>query len=189
MAIEAIEAAATEAGRTGSMDFARVFQTANVQVQQTGREINEDVGIGTTLTVARVEGSQLHIGHVGDSGVLLFRGDAWRQITEDHTMAQDMLKRLGPGEHAFIPEYFSHTLTRCIGQSGPIEADVHREDLEPGDRVFLFTDGVTKTLHFKEIQELIFAFDEPKTFVRKVIKMANERGGPDNVTAVAVFVL
>jgi len=103
-------------------------------------------------------------------------------------MAQEMLDRLNPGEEAFIPEYFSHTLTRCIGQTGQIQTDVYHEVLEPGDRVLLFTDGVTKTMQMDELHEMIFATDNPQAFVQKVISLANERGGPDNVTAIAIFI-
>ncbi len=169
-------------------DFPKLFNRVNTSVYDRGREISADLGIGTTLTVAYLNGKQLVTGHIGDTGLVIFKQDLWRQVTQDHTMAQEMLDRLNPGEEAFIPEYFSHTLTRCIGQTGQIETDVYRETLEPGDRILLFTDGVTKTMQMDEIHEMIFATDNPQAFVKQVISLANERGGPDNITAIAIFV-
>ncbi len=102
-------------------------------------------------------------------------------------MAQDMLDRLGPGENAYIPEYFAHTLTRCIGQNDPLDIDTYEYKIEGGERLLLFTDGVTKTMSMRELHELFFAYDDPKPLVKRIIKTANERGGPDNVTAIALF--
>ncbi|MEM8550479.1 MAG: protein phosphatase 2C domain-containing protein [Verrucomicrobiota bacterium] len=171
----------------GPIDYSHLFSLINEEVFKRGREISSELGIGTTLTVAHLHGKTLTAGHVGDTGLVIFKQDSWRQVTQDHTMAQEMLDRLHPGEEAFIPEYFSHTLTRCIGQTDKIQTDVYRETLDEDDRILLFTDGVTKTMDIDELHELIFEADSPQAFVDMVIDTANERGGPDNTTAIAIF--
>lgn len=169
-------------------DFADIFDRINTLVYQRGHEVSTDLGIGTTLTVAHVNGKTLTAGHIGDTALVIFKEDQWRQVTQDHTMAQEMIDRLHPGEEAFIPEYFSHTLTRCIGQTGKIKTDVYQEAVDPGDRILLFTDGVSKTMKMDELHERIFAATDPQVFVKEIIDTANDRGGPDNVTAVAIFI-
>jgi protein phosphatase len=180
--------AEASAGATGdTVAWAAVFDEANRQVCAEGYRVNEEMGIGTTLTVVRLEPDALDIGHIGDSGVFVFTVDSCQQVTQDHTMAQEMLDRLCPGEHAYIPEYFEHTLTRCIGQGAATQTDVFRVPLSGGERVLLYTDGVTKTHTAEQLHAMAWAAADPRELVEQIIRQANERGGPDNVTAVAIF--
>lgn len=187
LAAEALSDCLANVAAGAVLDFEPLFATINQRVFARGQEVSSEMGIGTTLTVAQLCQNCLHIGHVGDSGLAIFNRQTWRQITRDHTMAQDMLDRLQPGEHAFIPDYFSHTLTRCIGQLSKIEVDTYTCPLEPGDRVLLYTDGVTKTMEFDELHQRVLVADQPQQFVSEIIHTANERGGPDNITAIALF--
>jgi len=164
-----------------------IFARINKSVFLKGKTVSEEMGIGTTLTVAQLENNALKIGHIGDTAIVLFREDSWKQLTRDHTMAQDMIDRLRPGEKAYIPDHFSHTLTKCIGQIADVHADIFEHPVEPKDRILIFSDGVTKTMELDEIHHRIIASKDPQTFVQDIIKTANERGGPDNVTAVAIF--
>ncbi|WOO42139.1 PP2C family protein-serine/threonine phosphatase [Rubellicoccus peritrichatus] len=169
------------------LDFNSLFFSINERVFQKGHQISSEMGIGTTLTIAQIEDNLLRVGHVGDSGLIVFNSRSWRQVTHDHTMAQEMLDRLLPGEHAFIPEYFSHTLTRCIGQMARVESDYYEFELTLGDRILLFTDGVTKTMNLDEIHDEILKENDPETFVTRIIDTGNDRGGPDNITAIAIY--
>jgi len=187
LATEVIEEYLGDLAPGASVDFGKLFERVNMRVFEKGRTISADMGIGTTLTVAQFSTDRFHIGHVGDTGLVVFGPESWRQVTRDHTMAQDMLDRLRPGEHAYIPEYFSHTLTRCIGQLATIKVDTYEDVIEPGERALLFSDGVTKTMEMDEIHEKILAVSSPKELVQDIIETANQRGGPDNVTAIAVF--
>ena len=148
----------------------------------------EEIGMATTLTIAQIRGEHLHIGHMGDSGIYLFRNGECRQITLDHTMAEEMMTRMTAEEAKNIPEYFHHTLTRCIGQAGEIEIDTYMERMEDGDQFLLYTDGVTKTWEQDELLEAFKTAKNPESIVEQIISTANERGGPDNVTAVVFFV-
>lgn len=168
-------------------DFEAMFQFINTRVVEEGRNVHVELGIGTTLTAVHVAGETLRIGHVGDTGVLLLRGGELQQLTKDHTMAQEMLDRLGPEDDPYIPEYYSHTLTRCIGQEGELAVDAFSHSVAPGDRLLIFSDGVTKTHEEAELRQYLGQAPDPETFVRELIARANERGGPDNTTAIAIF--
>ena len=187
IAIEVLREWAQKRQPNDHADFGPLFRRINEEVFARGHEVSSDLGIGTTLTVAHLLGNQLSIGHIGDTALVVFKPDQWRQLTQDHTMAQEMISQLAPGEEAYIPDYFNHTLTRCLGQAGQAKADIFTEQVEPGDRVLIFSDGVSKTMHLDEVHGLITAAEGPKSFVRQLIDIANERGGPDNTTAIALF--
>lgn len=169
-------------------DFSRIFREINERVYQQGRSDGAEIGMGTTLTSVRIMGSHMHIGHVGDTAIIRFRGNSADKITSDHTMEQEIRDRLQPGEDAFIPDYFAHTLTRCIGQADSLAADVLHLELVPGDRFLICSDGITKVLDISELSRLVQSASNPKSYIQSIIKLGNNRGGPDNLTAIALFV-
>lgn len=188
LAVRMLEAYFQETpGENGSVDFNTLFQTINETVYREGRSGSGEIGMGTTLTTAKLSRNLMHIGHVGDTAIIRFRSNHWDQITTDHTMEQEIRERLQPGEDAFIPDYFSHTLTRCIGQAEVLAADVLQVEIEEGDRFLICSDGVTKVLKAEELHRLSQSCEDPKSFVEGIIMLANNRGGPDNITAIALF--
>ena len=174
-------------GGNGAINFTSLFQNINETVFREGRSGSGEMGMGTTLTTAKVSDQCMHIGHVGDTAILRFRENRWDQLTTDHTMEQEIRERLQPGEDAFIPDYFAHTLTRCIGQAENLRTDVLQVEIDPGDRFLICSDGVTKVLDPSELSRLLLTCKEPKAFVEGIIMLANNRGGPDNITAIAVY--
>ena len=188
VAVEQLQTCLAAPGRNGKIDFEQLFNVINARVYEEGRKISADVGIGTTLTAVKISRGHLEVGHVGDSGVLLFRpGQEVRQLTTDHTMAEEMRARLRPGDNMYIPDYYTHTLTRCIGQAGEIDVDHFAIPVLTGDRIFLYTDGVTKVLQLDELNQQIWLDDSPEKFVERIIHLGNQRGGPDNITGIAIF--
>lgn len=172
---------------SGNFDMEHAFLAINNGVQEAGVDISTDLGIGTTLTVMKLDGNKALIGHVGDTGVLLFRDDRCIKLTRDHTMAEEVKSRLKPGQKVTIPDHYSHTLTRCIGQVEELEVDLCPLDLIAGDRLLLFSDGVTKTHSLQELEVILRISNEPEEAVRRIVNTSNERGGPDNCTAIAIF--
>jgi len=175
-------------GRNGKLDLKALFNLANNRVHDEGRVVSSEVGIGTTLTAFKLNRTQIEVAHVGDSGLYLFRsGQPPRQLTTDHTMAEEMRARLRPGDNIYIPDYYTHTLTRCIGQAGEIEVDIFTAPVRNGDRLLLYTDGLTKVMTNDEVDSEIWMDNSPERLVQRLIKIANDRGGPDNITCIAVF--
>jgi protein phosphatase len=175
-------------GRNGRIDLKTLFNLANTRVYDEGRVISTEVGIGTTLTAFKLSRGQIEVAHVGDSGLYLFRkGEPVQKLTTDHTMAEEMRARLRPGDNMYIPDYYTHTLTRCIGQAGELEVDLFTAPVQSGDRLLLYTDGVTKVFQEPELDKEAWLGDDPEKFVQRIIDIANDRGGPDNCTALAVF--
>lgn len=186
LAIENLKAAIQ--GSNGKIpDFDRIFQRINQIVCQEGIKIGAEMGIGTTLTALALRDKKGVIGHVGDCALFLLRDNQIKQLTSDHTMEEEILSTIGDGPAPHIPEHYAHTLTRCIGQPMGFRVDVFQTAVQPKDRLFLCSDGVTKVLSLGEIQTLAKRATKPAQLVEALIAEANERGGPDNITAIAIF--
>lgn len=190
LAIESFENLITaKKGNISLPTLKKLFTQVNEIVHNEGLRINEELGMGSTLTATVISGDTLIIGHVGDTGVLLLKHDgSFHKLTQDHTMAQEILDSLPEGEHRELPDYYYHSLTRCIGQYGKLDADVDCVLLEPGDRILLYSDGVTKTFEDQELIRTIGSEPNPEELVEHIIDTARDRGGPDNCTAIAIFV-
>lgn len=141
-------------------------------------------GMGTTLTAALVEGRRLHVAHVGDSRAYLIRGGTIVQITKDHTLVQHFIDQgeITVEEAARHPQ--RSIITRAIGVSSLVEVDHHVVDLEVGDHVLLCSDGLTGQVEDGEIREAILTAEAEPAALDELVRLANERGGPDNITAV-----
>lgn len=163
-------------------------ERANRAVYQRGQVISEDTGIGTTLTLVRIQENRLFAAHIGDSSLYLLREGTLTKLSKDHTLAQEALDRLGPGEEADIPDHFRHTLTRCLGLIPEIELDLFEHELIPGDRLLLCSDGVQKVFEDIELGQIMDAASSPEALVDQLIETGNERGGPDNITAIMILI-
>lgn len=169
-------------------DWQRLFTTLSKRVIAAGVAVSGTVGIGTTLTVVYATPGELTVAHVGDSGFFEFPSNGkFSQVTHDHTMAQEMLDAHGPDIAASIPESYHHTLTQCIGQPVDLAVQVVKIVPQPGSRYLLYSDGVTKTQTLEEVALHSVSAPNPKALVSKIVTAANDAGGPDNVTAVALF--
>ncbi len=165
-----------------------LLQSMNREILTLGRRVNPDTGIGTTMTAAAISGERLDIAHVGDSAVYRFTPDRVEQLTIDHTLEQEIRSRPDFNPRIPIPRRHSHVLTRCLGQIEDIEIDAYTYTVASGDRILLCTDGVTLAIKPDEIHAWILEAGSPETIVRNLIRTANERGGHDNATAIAVFI-
>lgn len=186
-AVEQLDHILNNGDSSKPLEMSAVFNDIHNTVCES-RNDEDEIGMATTLTIAQLTDNQLHVGHMGDSGIFLFRKGSCEQLTLDHTMAEEMKERMSPEEAETIPAYFHHTLTRCIGQAGEINVDTFDAPVQAGDRVVLYTDGVTKTWEPNELLAAVNLAGDPEALVTQIVETANERGGPDNVTAVALFI-
>jgi serine/threonine protein phosphatase PrpC len=188
LAVESIAGAARTFTVDGRVDLTGAVQHANQLVSQLGQRISPAMGIGTTLTVGCVRQNALTIAHVGDSRCYGVRRKEFSRLTEDHSVENEARLRRARGEVVYYHEANRNALTRCIGQPTPPEVDLITRLLEVGDRYLFCTDGVTRMLPDSEIGSLLMKYDNPKAALDDIVSLAVRRGGPDNATAVAVFV-
>jgi serine/threonine protein phosphatase PrpC len=159
------------------------------------RAIREEVardpgleGMGTTMTLLRIEDGAATIAHIGDSRAYLLRDGEMRQVTEDHTVAAEYVAQgqLSPEEAASHPQ--RHMLLRTLGLTRFVDVDELNLDLRPGDRVLLCSDGLTEMVRNEKIGKIL-ADGSPDEVVWKLVETANDAGGVDNITVVVVEAL
>lgn len=157
---------------------------ANQTVVQMAADEPSYRGMGTTLTAALLEGRRLHVAHVGDSRAYLFRDGTFSQLTDDHTFVQHLIDegQITREEAANHPQ--RSMITRAIGVSEEIDVDAMTLDLQPDDVVLLCSDGLTGPVSDEDIAGVLEAADDLEGSLDQLIEMANEAGGPDNITAV-----
>jgi hypothetical protein len=141
--------------------------------------------MGTTCDCVVVAGGCAVVGHVGDSRVYLHRGGKVYRLTEDHTLVAAQVKAgLITREEAAVSEWRS-VLTHSVGVQESVEVDTLCVDCQPGDRLLLCSDGLHGVVTDDELASHLGA-QPAAALPRVLVDLANERGGPDNVTAVVV---
>jgi PPM family protein phosphatase len=158
------------------------FQKANETVSG---EIPEG---GTTVTAAALLGDLLYVAHVGDSRAYLINADGIEQITRDHSLVQRLIEldQLTPEEAAAHPQ--RNVLYRAIGQSENLEVDVLTHRLPSGARLLMCSDGLWNQVPEANLLQIVQSTRSPQEACDHLITLANDRGGPDNITVVLVQV-
>jgi protein phosphatase len=172
----------------GEPNLSQITQEANHAVAQLGFRLSPHFGIGTTLTYGLFRHGQLHMAHVGDSRCYAFRAGQLERLTEDHSVENEAKARRARGENIWVNEQHRNALTRCIGQTTPLEVDILMRPLQEGDRYLFSSDGITRLVSEAEIGEQLARNEEPAVILREIIDLANLRGGLDNSTGVLIFV-
>jgi protein phosphatase len=174
-------------------DGLRGLERIDALIQEANRRIYDRAstdpaasGMGTTMTVALVEEMTVAIGHVGDSRAYLVRDEQMEQLTDDHSLVNELLKsgRLSEEEAHVHPQ--RSVITRAVGTDPDVDVDGFTIEAEEGDVFLLCSDGLTDMVSDEEILELVHSHrDDLDKAVKALVTAANRRGGEDNITAVA----
>jgi protein phosphatase len=174
-------------------DGLRGLERIDALIQEANRRIYDRAstdpaasGMGTTMTVALVEEMTVAIGHVGDSRAYLVRGEQMEQLTDDHSLVNELLKsgRLSEEEAHVHPQ--RSVITRAVGTDPDVDVDGFTIEGEEGDVFLLCSDGLTDMVSDEEILELVHSHrDDLDKAVKALVTAANRGGGEDNITAVA----
>jgi PPM family protein phosphatase len=147
-------------------------------------------GMGTTLTAIAVrDGHTAVLGHVGDSRAYLLRDGTVTQVTEDHSLVEQLVRegRLRPEEAQRHPQ--RAIITRALGVDAHVEVDTYRVDLKAGDRLLICSDGLTNMLSDETIAATLRRHADPQQAADNLVDMANQAGGDDNITVVVLDAL
>jgi PPM family protein phosphatase len=147
-------------------------------------------GMGTTVTAAALAGERhLQLAHVGDSRAYLLRDGSLEQLSTDHTVVAELVRRgrLTPAQAAIHPE--RSILTRAVGLDPRVPVDTPDPlELQDGDQVLLCSDGLTEPVDDDQIAQLLSAEPDGNAACQALIDAANAAGGPDNITVVLLRV-
>jgi serine/threonine protein phosphatase PrpC len=151
----------------------------------TAQEDPRLAGMGTTVISLLVKDEFAFFAHVGDSRAYLVRGDLIQQISEDHSLVNEQIKA-----GMITPEEAKHSrykniITRSVGFEEEVQVDVMGLASESGDTFILCSDGLANMLEDRELLEIVHRYSLPD-IPKRLIDLANERGGDDNITVIVV---
>lgn len=175
---------------TGAAELVgKSLQEANRAIFDRMLAESDKQGMGTTASVMVLSDHGYLIGQIGDSRVYLYRDGALIQITKDHSYVQEQVDAglLTPEQARYHP--YSNVITRCVGASDEVEADIYSGDVRVGDVFLLCSDGLTGMVDDRRLAQLLMARSGPGRIVDSLIAEANGRGGLDNITAIVIQVL
>jgi serine/threonine protein phosphatase PrpC len=159
---------------------------ANRNIFKSAEEHPEQHGMGATLTAAWIDGVRVSIAHVGDSRAYLLRNGSLLQLTQDHSLVAEQVRR-GILTAAEAEESdMQSVLLRALGAQPEIEVDAEEHMLVPRDLLLLCSDGLTRMVTEPEIAGTLQAETDPTKASERLVALANESGGADNITVVVV---
>jgi protein phosphatase len=170
----------------GERRVVAAIQEANRRVHHRASTDASTSGMGTTMTVALVEeDGSVTFGHVGDSRAYLLRGDRLEQLTDDHSLVAELVRRgeLSPREAEVHPQ--RSVITRALGTDPDVDVDAFTVRAEPGDVYLICSDGLSDMVAGEQIEQILVRhrgnLDEA---TKALVAAANRGGGDDNITAV-----
>lgn len=166
------------------MALRAAVETVNTRIHKYAIEHPENRGMGTTTTVAGILGDTLYLCQVGDSRGYLVRGGVAKQITKDQSLVQRLIDagELTP-EEAEVSER-RNIILQALGPESSVKVDVTVQPLRRGDTLLLCSDGLSGLMRTADIGRLVNESPDLMSTCKNLIDLANENGGPDNITVI-----
>src|SRR4051812_21121459 len=182
----AMQVMATLSNGGNSQMLADKVRQANSAILERSRADRDLQGMGTTITATYFENGDLHVAQVGDSRAYLLRGGELTQVTTDHTLVNEMVKhgQITAAEAEHHPQ--RSILTRALGVDEGVEVDDIHIPAEAGDRLLLCSDGLHSMVDDGVIKQVLTEAPDPQSAAERLVDLANEAGGLDNITVVVI---
>jgi protein phosphatase len=181
-ALEALEGSAA----TLTEKLRCTIAAANREIYVAAQTKAEFSGMGTTVVSLLAVDGRVALAHVGDSRAYLVRGGRIRQLTDDHSVVGELVRRREITESAAREHPHRHVLTRAVGVRREVAPDLAELTSAPGDLFVLCSDGLTGLVRDEEIAAAANAGIDLDAICAQLVDLANERGGEDNITVVLV---
>lgn len=176
--------------RDGAREIQHVMEAAVLRacsyVHEEAKSDTSKRGMGTTLSSLLVAGSHGFVAHVGDSRIYLYRDGKVSQITEDHTVYNELIRRGRLTREQIEKVAQKNAVTRAVGVYERVDVDVLMLDLLPGDQFLLASDGLHGYINHVAELEPYFEDEDGERAATDLIELANKKGGKDNITCVIV---
>ena len=167
--------------------FQTALRQADARILEEAAEHPELSGMGTTVTMAYHLDAQLCVVHVGDSRAYMYEDGELHQVTEDHTVTADMVRRGDLQPEAAARHKLRHLITNVIGGNEALRyVEAHALQVQAGDRLLLCSDGLTEMLTNETIAATLREEPDPEAACKRLVAQANEAGGRDNITVLIV---
>ncbi|MBN1664807.1 MAG: Stp1/IreP family PP2C-type Ser/Thr phosphatase [Deltaproteobacteria bacterium] len=163
------------------------IRLANAAVYEAAQKTAEYRGMGTTVASVLINGRQLSIAHIGDSRVYLIRAGNIEQLTDDHSMVYEQVKKALISKEEADKSHNKNILTRALGISDNVEIDLSEMFLADKDILLLCSDGLSNMVDDATMMKVVEATDDPEQACETLVSMANANGGRDNITVIVVY--
>jgi serine/threonine protein phosphatase PrpC len=183
IAIQAFEQGLPDAGSAAERLAARA-QEANERIHELSRSERELEGMGTTLTAAYLDDSEVALAHVGDSRAYLFRDRNLKRLTKDHSLVEELVDRGKLTEEQAAEHPQRSIITRALGPEATVEVDTWTYPVKAGDVLLLCSDGLTSMISEERIAAVLAGASGLTQAAQALIDEANAAGGRDNITVV-----
>jgi protein phosphatase len=160
-----------------------VYQ-ANYKIYQSAQKHPEQRGMGATITTGWINGTKLSLAHVGDSRAYLLRTGSLQQLTNDHSLVAEQVRRGILTPQQAEESDMQSVLLRALGANPEVDIEVDEVELMPRDVLLFCSDGLTRMVTEPEIAGSLQAETDPASAAQKLVDLANERGGLDNVSVI-----
>jgi len=162
------------------------IRRANIAIYEKGLQNSQQRGMATTVSSVRIHGNIMTLAHVGDSRIYRVRNGKLERLTIDHSLLEEQLKQGISFEEANNSIY-KNALLRALGAEETIQIDADEDVLLDRDWLLLCTDGLSNMVDEDEIARIICSSEhDPQGACKKLVELANQNGGKDNITVILV---
>ncbi len=154
----------------------------NQKIFDHSRAHEECQGMGTTVVCALYTGKTLTVAHIGDSRCYLLHNESFTQLTEDHSLVNELVRTGGISKEDAEHHPRKNVLTKALGTDPEVAVEAHSFEIEPGDKVLLCSDGLTNKVDDEKLKEMLQSASSLEEKAEQLVQMANDNGGEDNIT-------
>ncbi|AFI28259.1 MULTISPECIES: protein-serine/threonine phosphatase PrpC [Bacillus] len=158
--------------------------SVNSKIYDHAQAHEECQGMGTTIVCALFTGKTVSVAHIGDSRCYLLQDDDFIQVTEDHSLVNELVRTGEISREDAEHHPRKNVLTKALGTDQSVSIDTRSFDIEPGDKLLLCSDGLTNKVEGTELKDILQSDSAPQEKVNLLVDKANQNGGEDNITAV-----
>lgn len=169
--------------------LASAVNLANQTIYEAGQQQTTQAGMGSTVVAALVRGNALSIANVGDSRIYLVRQGVIQQLTQDHSLVMEQVRRGYITREQAENSEIQNIILKALGSEETVDPDIEDLVVVPGDVLVMSSDGLTKYVHDEEILQLVSASESLEESCETLIQTAKDRGGDDNITCLLLKVV
>lgn len=172
-----------------ALALASAIRLANHTIYETGQKQTASAGMGSTVVAALIKGNALAIANVGDSRIYLIRQGVIQQLTQDHSLVMEQVRRGYLTLEQAARSEMQNIILKALGSEENVDPDVEDLVLLSGDILLMCSDGLTKYLRDPEILQSVSASATLDEACNALIQTAKQRGGDDNVTCLLLRIV